>query len=106
MALTESAVQTATGDSGITNDSMMEVEEETSVTDFSANLQLPSTVDMDYTSTQDMEEEEEPMTAIAGSPMNLDTWSPNTTSDLTTASPPTRKTGGRRRLRYVPSKAQ
>ena len=92
--------------SGTVNGSMMEVEEETSVTESGANLQLQSTVGIDPTSNQDMEEEEEPMTAIAGSPMHLDTASPSTTSDLTTASPPTRKTGGRRRLRYVPSKAQ
>ena len=68
METTESAVKTATGDSGTANDSMMEVEEETSVTDLGANLQLPSTVGIDYTSTQDMEEEEEPMTAIQDAP--------------------------------------
>jgi hypothetical protein len=45
---------------------MMEVEEETSVTESGANLQLQSTVGIDYTRTQDMEEEEEPMTAIQG----------------------------------------
>ena len=66
METTESAVKTATGDSGTANDSMMEVEEETTVPDLGANLQLPSTVGIDYTSTQDMEEEEEPMTAIQG----------------------------------------
>ena len=44
--------------SGTVNGSMMEVEEETSVTESGANLQLQSTVGIDYTSTQDMEEEE------------------------------------------------
>jgi hypothetical protein len=68
MDATESAVQTATGDSGTANDSMMEAEEETSVTDLGANVQPPSTVDMDYTSTQDMEEEEELMVTIHGAP--------------------------------------
>ena len=46
------------GDSGTAHDSMMEVEEETSVTDLGHNLHLPSTVGMDYTNTQDMEAEE------------------------------------------------
>ena len=58
MAATESAVQMTMGDSGTANDSVMEVEEETSVTDLGDNLHLPSTVGMDYTSTQDMEAEE------------------------------------------------
>jgi hypothetical protein len=58
MDATESAVQMTMGDSGTANDSMMEVEEETSVTDLGDNLHLPSTVGMDYTSTQDMEAEE------------------------------------------------
>jgi hypothetical protein len=68
METKESAVKTATGDSGTANDSMMEVEEETPVTDLGFNLQLQSeaTVGIDYTSTQDMEEEEEQMTAIQG----------------------------------------
>ena len=57
METTESAVKTATGDSGTANDSMMEVEEETSVTDLGDNLHLPSTVGMDYTSTHDLAEE-------------------------------------------------
>ena len=55
---TESVVQTIAGDSGTANEHMMEVEEETSVTDLGGNLHLPSTVGMDYTNTQDMEAEE------------------------------------------------
>ena len=54
----ESAVQMTMGDSGTANDSMMEVEEETSVTDFGDTLHLPSTVGIDSTSAQDMEAEE------------------------------------------------
>ena len=54
----ESAVHMSMGDSGSAHNSMMEVEEETSVTDLGDNLHLPSTVGMDYTSTQDMEAEE------------------------------------------------
>jgi hypothetical protein len=56
METTESAVKTATGDSGTANGSMMDVEEETFVTESGANLQLQSTVGIDYISTQDMEE--------------------------------------------------
>ena len=54
----ESAVHMTMGDSGTAHDSMMEVEEETSVTDLGDNLHLPSTVGMDSTSAQDMEAEE------------------------------------------------
>ena len=42
---------------------MMEVEEETSVTASGTNLQPQSTVGIDHAYTQDMENEEEPMTA-------------------------------------------
>jgi hypothetical protein len=66
MDATESAVQMTMGDSGTANDSMMEVEEETSVTNLGDNLHLPSTVGMDYTSTRDMPDEEDLMTAIHG----------------------------------------
>ena len=45
---------------------MMEVEEETSVTESDANLQPQSTVGIDPARTQDMEEEEELMTVIQG----------------------------------------
>ena len=60
------AVQMTAGDSGTSNDSMMEVEEETSVPALGANLQVLSTVDIDCTGNRDMEEEEEPTTAIQG----------------------------------------
>ena len=45
---------------------MMEVEEETSVTASGTNLQPQSTVGIDHAHTQDMEDEEEPMTATQG----------------------------------------
>ena len=45
---------------------MMEVEEETSVTASGTTLQPQSTVGIDHAYTQDMENEEEPMTATQG----------------------------------------
>jgi hypothetical protein len=54
----ESAVHMTMGDSGTAHDSMMEVEEETSVINLGDNLYLPSTVGMDYTNTQAMGAEE------------------------------------------------
>ena len=56
----ESTVHMTMGESGTAHDSesMMEVEEETSVTTLGDNLHLPSTVGMDSTSAQDMEAEE------------------------------------------------
>ena len=62
MTTTKSVVQTIAGDSGTANDNMMEVEEETSVTASGTNLQPQSTVGIDHAHTQDMEDEEEPMT--------------------------------------------
>jgi hypothetical protein len=66
MTTTKSVVQTIAGDSGTANDHMMEVEEETSVTASGTNLQPQSTVGIDHAHTQDMEDEEEPMTATQG----------------------------------------
>jgi hypothetical protein len=66
MTTIESAVKMIAGDSGTANDPMMEVEAETSVTESDANLQPQSTVGIDPARTQDMEEEEVPMTAIPG----------------------------------------
>ena len=65
METTESGVKTATGDSGTAHGSMMEVEEETSVTESIANLQSESLHGIEPTRIQDMEEEEALMTAIA-----------------------------------------
>jgi len=66
MTMTKSVVQTIAGDSGTANDHMMEVEEETSVTASGTNLQPQSTVGIHHAHTQDMEDEEEPMTAMQG----------------------------------------
>ena len=54
METTESAVKTATGDSGTVNGSMMAVEEETSVTESVTTLQPQSTVGIDATRNQDI----------------------------------------------------
>ena len=48
------AVKTTTGDSGTATASMMEVEEETYVTESGANIQPQSTTGLDYPSNQDM----------------------------------------------------